>query len=245
MRLSGALLVFLIVTGPAFAEDPMKFVYFEDFAPYSYREDGCMKGILIDVTDRIVHTQMGLLVSHTGYPWERAQAMVRTGEADAFISVPTPARRAYTIIGRVPVSTVTVALFSNPENSRVREIETVKTVSDLLRFTTVSYIGNGWTRKNLGKRQVAWVPTLDRALFLISQNRYDVYIGGAISTGYHIKQLGYEKTVIQLPNVLESTSLNLCIGKSSAYASILPAFDTALRALIDGGELERIHAAYR
>ncbi|WP_246804145.1 hypothetical protein [Desulfosarcina cetonica] len=95
MRLSGALLVFLLVTGSAFAEDPMKFVYFEDFAPYSYREDGCMKGILIDVTDRIVRTQMGLLVRHTGYPWERAQAMVRTGEADAFISVPTPARSVY------------------------------------------------------------------------------------------------------------------------------------------------------
>lgn len=67
----------------------LKLVYFDDFAPYSWRdEQGRMRGLMIDVMDRVA-AQMGLRVRHEGYPWQRAQKLVRMAQADGFVTIAT------------------------------------------------------------------------------------------------------------------------------------------------------------
>ncbi|WP_319521532.1 transporter substrate-binding domain-containing protein [uncultured Desulfosarcina sp.] len=241
------LLLVLIVfqAHPVFSQDSMKFVYFENFAPYSWETDSQVRGFLIDVVNHIVRNKMGLPVSHAGYPWKRAQKMVEMNQADAFITVPTEQRRAYTVIGSEPVFIDEMTLFTHKDNRKVRNLKTGCTISDLKPLHLVDFIGNGWAERNLKGLDVFWVPTMDQALFLLFNNRYDVFIGGAKYVRYNIKRLGYEKTVVATPIVLDSIPFNLCIGKQSAFVSILQDFDKALKNLRRTGELEDIFAKYR
>lgn len=91
----GCLWGLLLAASPqAVAVSSLNMVYFDDFAPYSWRdEEGKMRGLMVDVMDR-VGLELGVQVHHEGYPWLRAQKLVRAGQADGFVTVPTRARRA-------------------------------------------------------------------------------------------------------------------------------------------------------
>lgn len=222
----------------------MRFVYFENFAPYSWTVDDRMQGILIDIVDAVVQREMGIAVSHEGYPWKRAQKMVAANEADAFITTPTKKRRTYTIISKEPVTLHAMMVFTHKDNRKVRELKKIDTIAGLQSFTTVNYIGNGWAEKELKGIDVYWVPTLDQALFLLANNRYDLYVGSATNVRYNLKRLGYKETIVATPIVLDSISHNLCVGKQSPYVNILPAFDEAVRKLREAGALQAIIARY-
>ena len=104
----------LFFSTPLFAQDAMKLVYYNDFAPFSWEDsEKQMHGILIDVMNEAIEKQMGIDVSHKGYQWAKAQKTVRDGEADAFITIPTPARREYTQISSEPVIVGKVAIFTS------------------------------------------------------------------------------------------------------------------------------------
>lgn len=239
-------LIFLLVltVPPAFSQGPMKFVYFENFAPYSWKVDKRMRGILIDIVNEVVRGELGIAVSHEGYPWKRAQAMVATNEADAFITTPIEKRRAYTIVSEEPVTLHAMTVFTHKDNRRVRALETIDTIAALQLFTAVNYIGNGWAEKKLQGVDVYWVPTMDQALFLLANNRYDFYVGSATNVRYTMKKLGYEKKIVATPIILDSISHNLCVGKRSPYVTILPAFDEAIKKLRKAGALQKILARY-
>ncbi|MCP4023872.1 MAG: transporter substrate-binding domain-containing protein, partial [Desulfobacteraceae bacterium] len=103
MRKIVILIAIVLFCTPAFAQKPIKIVYFENFAPFSWKENNQMHGILIDVLTEAIQERIKIGLLHEGYPWARAQSMVRTGKADAFVTVPTPERRAYTEISSEPV----------------------------------------------------------------------------------------------------------------------------------------------
>jgi len=146
MKLVMTFVLLLASTGPALARDPVKFVYFDNFAPYSWKENNRMRGIFIDVVDEVIRTGMEIPVIHEGYPWRRAQKMVEANAADAFITVPTPRRREYTLISPEPVTTIAMTVFTSAKNNKLQEILKIRFVSDLKAFTAVDYIGNGWAR---------------------------------------------------------------------------------------------------
>ena len=222
----------------------MKFVYFENFAPYSWKVDDRMQGILIDIVNEVVQGELGIAVSHAGYPWKRAQNMVAANNADAFITTPTEKRRAYTVISKEPVTLHAMTVFTHKDNRKVRALERIETIADLHSFTSVNYIGNGWAEKKLKGIDVYWVPTLDQALFLLANNRYDLYAGSATNVRYNLKRLGYKKMIVATPIVLDSISHNLCVGKKSPFVNILPAFDEVVRKLRKSGALQKIIARY-
>ncbi|MCP4129864.1 MAG: transporter substrate-binding domain-containing protein, partial [bacterium] len=154
-------LVFLVFATPVFAQTTMQIVYFDTYAPFSWKEDGKMKGILIDVLTEAIQNRIGIPLSHNGYPWVRAQKMVKHGLADAFATVPTDERRSYTKISNEPVVLATFTLFVNKKNSKLNEIRKVKTFSDLKPFKLGQYLGSGWAKKNLEGLDVIWVRNLE------------------------------------------------------------------------------------
>jgi polar amino acid transport system substrate-binding protein len=80
----------------ALSTEKMVIVYFDDYRPFSWKDDkGQMQGILPDILTEVIQKRMGISLEHRGYPWARSQDMVRSGEADAFCTVPTDERRQY------------------------------------------------------------------------------------------------------------------------------------------------------
>ncbi len=239
------LLLMVATVSISSAREPMKMVYFDNFPPYSWLERGEMKGILIDVMDEALQKRMGIAVIHRGYPWERAQNFVKNGEGDAFVTVPTPKRMTYTRVSKEPVVKPSFTMFVNKDSLRIDELRTVEKISDLKKFRLGHYLGSGWAQKNLAGMDVDWTPNSDTCLMMLGKGRFDVFVDVSQVIRYNIKLLGLQKQITEIPTVLDSSTFNLCIGKQSAYASILPKFDETIRKMGMDGTLQRIYDKYR
>jgi polar amino acid transport system substrate-binding protein len=204
-----------------------------------------MQGILIDVLTEVLQKQMGINLSHQGYPWARAQQYVRNGDADAFATVPTPERRTYTVISTEPVITAEFTLFTYNGNPKLKQLQAVHTVEELGDFTLVHFIGSGWAKENLKRMNVTWVPTLQKSLFLLAEKKYDVFVDASQVIRFNVKDGGYNDKIVEVANSIDSKPFNLCIGKNSPYTGILPKFDKIIRRLKQEGTLQRIYDRYR
>ena len=61
-------------------------------------------GLQPEIAEQVT-ARLGLKAEHGFYPWARANDMIRTGEADVFITTPTPARFAFAVFGMFQVPT--------------------------------------------------------------------------------------------------------------------------------------------
>ena len=133
-------IIFLSYTVPAFAQGTMKIVYANNIPPFFWESDGQMHGILTDVLTESIQTRMGIPVTHRGYPWARAQKMVKDGDADAFATVPTPERRTYAEVSGEPVVVATFTLFVKAGSPKTEDLKNVRKTSDLKGFKIGHYL---------------------------------------------------------------------------------------------------------
>lgn len=238
--------VLLSISSVAYGEEQMKMTYFNNFPPFSWSaEDGTMKGILVDVMDQFVGEEMGIPLSHQGFPWARAQQMVKEGDADGFVTVPTPARQEYTDTGKEEVIMSKMVIFVKKGSSKAEEIRAAKGLSDLKELSIIDYVGNGWGDKNLEgfKRHLA--PKMDNVFQMLVGDRGDLCITDSVVGWYTIKQLGLQDKIEEMPLVLDQVPFVLCVRKGSKYSDIVEKLDAALKEARETGKLQQIYDRYR
>lgn len=236
---------FLFSTAPADATT-MKIVYFNNFPPVSWEDQDSrkMRGILIDVFNEALLTRMGIAVRHTGYPWKRAQQMVKDGEADGFATIPTPARRGYTTVSNEHVLTVKVTIFTKKGHPKIEEFKKIQKLSDLKQFSLLNYFGNGWAKKNLAGFNMNMSKNMDSVLKKLAAGRGELAVLNSQVTKFLIKKLGLENEVVEIPVVLDSKTFHLCVGNKSPHVSILKDFDNTIREMRKDGTLQAIYDKY-
>jgi len=105
---------------------PMKLAYFHDFYPYSWQDNkGQMQGLLVDVLTEALHNRMGLTIEHKGFPWARAQKLVKVGKYDAFTTIATPERKTYTQISQQAIIQTDHSIFTtvmHPDKNKFQAI---------------------------------------------------------------------------------------------------------------------------
>lgn len=115
------------------------------FPPFNVLDaDGRMTGVYPDALAAIGR-EIDWTFQYTAAPWARAQDMVRTGQADGFITVATPERQDYALFARQPlVGGMGMVIVHAADSPRRAEIERIAGNDDLRNFALVDYIGNGW-----------------------------------------------------------------------------------------------------
>ncbi len=93
------------------------------FAPYVFIENGKLKGSLLAVMDELLGNRLKLSVQHAAYPWARAQAMVKAGQADGFVTAATPERAQYTIATTEWLYQSRLTLFTRANHPRLAELQ--------------------------------------------------------------------------------------------------------------------------
>ncbi len=111
----GISLIFLLV--PPSHGKPLTIVYANKWAPLSSGDGGAVSGILPTLLTVIITDRMGQNIQHIGVPWKRAQAMVRSGIADAFITTPTKGRLQFTERSENPVYSLAFRAFVSGESA--------------------------------------------------------------------------------------------------------------------------------
>ncbi len=239
-------LLWVLYPGNGASADRMVIVYFDDYAPFSWKDkDGRMHGLLVDILNEALQKRMGIPVEHRGYPWVRAQEMVRAGEADAFCTVPTDERRVYTEISSQPVIRNTVTLFTWKGSPQTERLKRVKGVRDLSSFRHAQYSGSGWARQYLTYMDVEWVASLGQAIEMLAAGRVDVVAESSFVVSHRIRAMGIAHKIIQIPTVIDSNSFHLCIGKTSRFLSSLPRFDRTLAQMYRDGSHGEMVRRYR
>ena len=236
---------FYIVLMPTIvlAAEPMRFVYFDDYRPRSWNENGKVRGILVDIVDEALGKRLGIPLSHCGYPWKRAQQMVKAGLADAFITLPTQERRSYTVVGNEPIIVFTLSLAARRDHPRIDEMEQITTIGQLKNYRIVDYLGDGWAQRNLKDMNVHWLSDIDNIFPFLFNDRADVAIVSK-RTVFEMHRQGYDAHIKILPHHLSSVSFFLCVGKHSSFQKRINDIDRVLREMREDGVIDRIEMKY-
>jgi polar amino acid transport system substrate-binding protein len=215
---------------------PIRLVFAIELAPLSFEEGSKTRGILIDIAHEVFSVRLGHRVEAALYPWERAQKMVRAGEADGFITIATKERTAYANCGRIPVLRAGLHPIVRPDSPRRSEVEAAQSLADLKRFSIVSYFGNGWAKQNLADFDVFYAPDFRSSLHGLAQGRGDLAFGTTTSGSHYLQQKELAGKLVMLPLVVDTFEYVLCLGKKSPHAAKLQEFERVLEVMrIDGG----------
>jgi len=238
------LIAIMYVCAHVSAQETLALNYLK-YPPLSWEENGVMRGIMVDILNEAFQQRMGIKVSHHQHPWKRAQKLVEKGQADGFTTVPTPERREYTNISNETVIVVDITMFTWTGNPSTGDIQAVENISGLKGFHLVDYLGNGWAKRNLAGLDIYWAPKMDNALQMLAKRRADVFVQNSMVTHYNIRRLSLQNKIIEIPNSLSRVSFNLCIGKKSPYANIIPEFDETIATMREDGSLQTIYDRYK
>ncbi|MBC7918858.1 MAG: transporter substrate-binding domain-containing protein [Rhodoferax sp.] len=217
---------------PAHAAAPLRMAYFETYSPLSFRPDGsALRGILPDAVGEVL-SRMGMAVEHTGYPWARAQLLVKNGEQDAICTIATPERLEYAVAAQEPVVSAPRRVFARADCPLLPKLRQARTLDELraLSPVVVSYAGNGWAKTNLeGTFKIESAINFETALKMLVARRGDVMIDNALTMQYSLQRTDGATEVVMLPTDLETSYFRLLVGKKSPHVAMLPAFDAAMR----------------
>jgi polar amino acid transport system substrate-binding protein len=242
-KMRAILFFFLLLPSVVIAAEPMRFVYYDDYRPRSWSDNGRMRGILVDIIDEAIGTRLGIPVAHSGYPWKRAQYMVKNGMADALVTLPTQERYSYTVVGEEPVIVFTLNIVTRRNHPKMKDLEYVTTIEQLKDYSIVDYLGNGWAKSNLKNMNIHWVSNIDSIFRFLSNGRADIAIASKF-TIFIMHHQGYASQLRVLPNKLSSVSFHVCVGKHSVYIDRINDIDKVLREMRTDGTIDRIEMAY-
>ncbi len=247
-------LVLVSLGGHAAENRPFFWADDEAYWPVIYRgEDGKPAGIFNDIMTE-VFKRLGIPLKKAVYPWKRAQAMVRNGQADGMVTVYTEDRKKFTV-ATDPIWEIGETLFFRRDNPKACRILKINSFDDLRGLKLVDTQGSGWTSANYkahGIEDVIWVPTVDSAFAMLAKGRADVFIMFDLNA-YNILAKkkatssplaeGYRNIVAIMPT-FKKLPFRLLIRKDSPYAGRVEDINRVLKAMREDGTYERIRQKY-
>jgi polar amino acid transport system substrate-binding protein len=221
-----------------------KLVYANNnFEPYVFFENGEIQGTLPAVLNELLVKRLKLSVQHSAYPWARAQAMVKAGQADGFVTAETPERLQYTVPTNEWLYQTRLTLFTRSDHPQLAELQKLRSIAELADWKIGSYMGHGWVQAKLGHLNIQYATDRETAMRMLLAKRFDVTADVSVPARNGIKKMGLNTSVVELPITLDESEARLCIGKESPLLNYLKPIDDAIRAMKADGTLARIFAA--
>lgn len=222
---------------------PLHIVYADDIEPLSWKENGQLRGFLVEAAD-LIAKRARIPVRHEALPWARAQKMLQIGQADAFVTVRTPERQQYTVCVEQPVFTASYRVFVSRTNPRLPKIIKVASADELHSFKLGSYLGSGWSKANLRGFDVDTSPSLDIALKKMLLNRIDLAVGPQEIIEYRLDKIGASGFATKLSIEFAKAEFRFCVARASPFVESIPRLSKALAEIHSNGSLSRISLKY-
>lgn len=242
---AGLLLASGLATAPTRANTPrLRMAYFDRYPPLSQRgADGRMQGLLIDLVEA-VGSAAGLQFSHHGYPWARAQAMVRAGALDGVCTTVNPARQAYLLFCDTPLVVLQFGICHRRNDARIGKL---RTVAELRQLRQGNYRGSGYTQHHLEPERVQFDHDPDSVLRRIAMGDLDVYVDAELNTLHRLRALGLEGQLefSLVPFLLPAA---YCFGLRRSLptaAETVQRMEAATQSARTAGRLQAVANAYR
>lgn len=110
--------------------DPIIITYSDYWPLFRTEKDGTRSGIFYEIVSEAM-SSINVEIKWESYPWARCQNYVRTGKADAIMTVRTDKRSEYTVTHSTPFYHQHLQLFTYTDNPQKTLIDKVKTPEDI------------------------------------------------------------------------------------------------------------------
>lgn len=206
--------------------------YADHYPPISQLQGRRVGGLIVELLDHVFTRQLKIAAEHYGYPWMRAQHLVKNGTHDALCATATAERLEYAVASQEIVLTQPYRVFVRQDHPDLEAYSRVRSLSELhaLNPRVISFTGNGWAGRNLQGFDLVEGSSPNIAMGMLVGGRGDVIVEN-IAVGKHwLRNHRAEAEIRMLDHDLSKTDWQLLINKQSPWLHILPHFDAALRA---------------
>ena len=227
---------------PAVANE-LKLSFNSDWPPYSVGVGADVHGILPELMREIIEKRMGIRLSNTGAPWKRAQAMVKKGSQDGFVTVATEKRLAFANSSENVVYTLEMRPLVKRQGGAFDKL-TRKSGLDTVRTLRVcDILGNGWAERYYAKNKIDYVTAskVRACLRMVEKGRVDVVIQPAATLAAEVKAANLGEELVVMPHVFAQMGFTLLISKESGFnEEFLNKFDATVKAMKEDGSYRKL-----
>jgi len=235
------------VEAPLDEADVMDINYPEYWPFFVRAESGQMTGFFYEIVTEALG-RMDIEAKWHCYPWGRCQAHVRTGDADAMVTVPTVERLKYSVTHSEPFYMKKLMLFTYAGHPKMEAIKSISDIASLrdLELTVITYVGNGWNDKNIAARGIKTYhsPKLKNVWRMLANKRGDVAIEWPGAAWPDIFKAGVGDEIVETEVSFESMPFHLLVGKGTEYASRMGEFNDVILQMKDDGTIDKIVKRY-
>ncbi len=218
----------------------IKVVYFQDYPPFSSGAGDQVQGAFVDIMQEALVKRMKQPLIHAGYPWERAQYMVKQGDADAFVTVHNPDRQRYTEASSEILYSDEIRFYVRKNHPDFNKIKTFTRLEQWIPYRIGSYIGAGWTKTSLSGFNITYFPLSESLYRSVAEGIVDASPEVAGHARPYILKQGLKDKIAEVPHSFDTLRYRLCIRKGSNFVKLLPEFDKTLKAMRHDGSLAEI-----
>ncbi|XXJ20529.1 substrate-binding periplasmic protein [Desulfovibrio caledoniensis] len=231
----------------AFAAEPLRVAY-PDYWPFFTRTgEGYMTGFFFEIVSEALG-RMGVSSKWEAYPWSRCQALVRSGDADAMITVPTAERLAYAATHEDPLYMKRVKIFTYADHPKLAAIRNIRTIDDIYRLglVVVTYHGNGWNDLFIRSQGIKTYesPVIKNIWLMLANHRGDIAIEWPMAAWPLIEEVGVANRIVETDVSLEDRPFHLFINRDCPYAARLGEFNEAIKQMRAEGRIDAILSKY-
>lgn len=153
-----------------------------------------------------------------GYNWQRAQAMVHSGEKDAYCTYPSDERKKYSLFTKAPLFVQDYGyIIFNKKHKNASEIKKIKSLKDLDQFKFISQSGVKWEEDNIPSTvKRIYVNSIEQlSYYLFLRNEGDFFVMPPEQAYYYAQLFGYLSDVGVLKvNFIPNSNVNYHVGIS-------------------------------
>jgi len=243
--------IFTIFVELNFSNNKKFIIVCESFIPFEFEQDGIVKGIDIDIIDKIFK-DLNIKYKVDILPWARAWKMIEHGCADASLSTSRKSKRMpYVFYPKEDMWTSEYVFFCKKKfyNNKFNGYEFAqknKLMIGIIRGN--SYHDSFWqafpNKKNGSlNEQLEEVKDVNLNFLKLLNERIDLYIIDKTIGLYTIKEMGISNEITYYKNILFSKGYPIAFSKKSKFSNInqlIKDFDKQIKIIKNNGTYDQI-----
>lgn len=214
----------------------------DDYPPVSMGSGTKLVGITHDILIEVFRHHPEFEISIEGYPWARAQEMVKNGSSDAMATAVTDARKLYANPSKHAVFTSNFKPFTYASNPNISKFLKYKNIKDFSSASVCEYSSSGWAKDHLVSviKEMVYSNSIITKFGMLWKKRCDIAVDSDLIFRYLLKENKDLHGLIELPIVFEKVDFHFLVSKLSKNPEILGIFDREIIKMKKDGRLNKI-----
>nr|BFD64969.1 transporter substrate-binding domain-containing protein [Bdellovibrio sp. HM001] len=251
LRIVAFMLMWVGAVSEASVKETVVKICYSSHAPYTYKENGAMRGIDVEMIS-LIFPKLSLKAEYHEMPWARCLLKIRSGGMDATTNAVKTAERGEFAIFSEPYVSVSPGLYVLWNR---RDLQQIKGLDDFSKKSSlkVGVIRNAeygpdfkTLSSKLRDKSEFIINTSDETNFkMLNLERIDIVLTMDHLASWEIDHQGIRNLVVRLNLKLAPAEYHILVSKKSKIKHLIPAINSRIGEMRRNGEYLKIERIYR